>query len=146
MRVKEPGTSRTHANAACRSSGAVDPAETRRRVLRTRNAVAAADPSRIGKPFMDRYVVWESSGSSGEPAIFVQDAQAMAVYDALEALRRPNQRPWQRFLDPGVWRSASSSSAQRAVTSRARCRASSPNCTRTRRPSSQPIRAQIVLS
>lgn len=59
-----------------------------------------ADSSRIGQPFMDRYVVWESSGSSGEPAIFVQDAQAMAVYDALEALRRPKLRPWQRFLDP----------------------------------------------
>ena len=59
-----------------------------------------ADPSRIGEPFMGRYVVWESSGSSGEPAIFVQDASAMAVYDALEALRRPVLRPLQRFFDP----------------------------------------------
>jgi phenylacetate-CoA ligase len=52
-----------------------------------------ADPSRIADPYLGRYVVWGSSGSSGEPAIFVQDAAAMAVYDALEALRRP-VTPW----------------------------------------------------
>ena len=59
-----------------------------------------ADPSRIGESFLGRYVVWESSGSSGEPAVFVQDATAMAVYDSLEALRRPELRPLRRFLDP----------------------------------------------
>ena len=59
-----------------------------------------AEPKRIADPFHDRYVVWESSGSSGEPAIFVQDAAAMAVYDALEALRRPGPRAAQRWLDP----------------------------------------------
>jgi phenylacetate-coenzyme A ligase PaaK-like adenylate-forming protein len=59
-----------------------------------------ADRRRIAQPFNGRYVVWESSGSSGEPGIFVQDAQAMAVYDALEALRRPVLRPLQRLLDP----------------------------------------------
>jgi len=60
----------------------------------------AADRRRIGEPYLGRYVVWESSGTSGQPAIFVQDAQAMAVYDALEALRRPVPRPWQRLVDP----------------------------------------------
>jgi phenylacetate-CoA ligase len=59
-----------------------------------------ADPTRVAEPYLGRYVVWESSGSSGEPGIFVQDAQAMAVYDALEALRRPAQPPLQRWLDP----------------------------------------------
>jgi phenylacetate-CoA ligase len=59
-----------------------------------------ADRSRIADPFLGRYVVWESSGSSGEPGVFVQDASAMAVYDALEALRRPALRPLQRLLDP----------------------------------------------
>ena len=59
-----------------------------------------ADRRRIGQSFDERYVVWESSGSSGEPGIFVQDAQAMAVYDALEALRRPVLRPLQRLVDP----------------------------------------------
>ena len=46
-----------------------------------------ADPARIAQPFLGRYLVWESSGTSGEPAVFVQDAAAMAVYDALELLR-----------------------------------------------------------
>lgn len=59
-----------------------------------------ADRRRIAEPFLGRYTVWESSGSSGEPGIFVQDAKAMAVYDALEALRRPVLRPMQRLLDP----------------------------------------------
>ena len=46
-----------------------------------------ADVSRVGEPWLDRYVVWESSGTSGQPGIFVQDARAMAVYDALESSR-----------------------------------------------------------
>jgi phenylacetate-CoA ligase len=59
-----------------------------------------ADPSRIARAYLGRYVVWESSGSSGEPTVFVQDAAAMAVYDALEASRRPMLRPLHRMLDP----------------------------------------------
>ena len=59
-----------------------------------------ADPARIGTPFLGRYLVWESSGSSHQPGIFVQDAQAMAVYDALEAVRISPARPWRRWLDP----------------------------------------------
>jgi phenylacetate-coenzyme A ligase PaaK-like adenylate-forming protein len=58
-----------------------------------------ADPARIGAPFAGRYTVWESSGSTGEPAVFVQDPMAMAVYDALEALRRPPLQS-QRWMDP----------------------------------------------
>jgi len=42
-----------------------------------------------GQAFLDRYLVWESSGSSGEPALFVQDEHALAVADALEAARGP---------------------------------------------------------
>jgi phenylacetate-CoA ligase len=59
-----------------------------------------ADRANIGRSFLDRYVVWESSGSTGEPAFFVQDAASMAVYDALEALRRPDLTPLRRLLDP----------------------------------------------
>ena len=68
-----------------------------------------ADPARIAQPFMGRYLVWESSGTSGEPAVFVQDAAAMAVYDALELLRpgpawapraRSTPRASTRWLDP----------------------------------------------
>lgn len=57
-----------------------------------------ADSRRIAQPYLGRYMVWQSSGSTGEPGLFVQDSHAMAVYDALEALRRP----WtlRRWLDP----------------------------------------------
>jgi len=69
-------------------------------VERTQLRRFLADPTRIAEPYVGRYVAWESSGSSGEPAMFLQDARALAVYDALEALRRPSAngaRPW---LDP----------------------------------------------
>ena len=59
-----------------------------------------ADPARIGEPYLGKYTVWESSGTSGEPGIFVQDGHAMAVYDALETLRRSAPRPWRQWLDP----------------------------------------------
>lgn len=59
-----------------------------------------ADPSRIGEPYHGKYMVWESSGTSGQPGIFVQDAQAMAVYDALEALRRCTPQSLLRWMDP----------------------------------------------
>lgn len=52
----------------------------------------AADSRRIGEPYLGKYLVWESSGSTHEPGIFVQDARALAVYDALEALRRYTPR------------------------------------------------------
>jgi phenylacetate-CoA ligase len=58
------------------------------------------DPQRIGSAYLGRYVAWESSGTSGEPGLFVQDARTMAVYDALEALRRHTLRPLQRLFDP----------------------------------------------
>lgn len=60
-----------------------------------------ADPARIASAYLGRYVVWESSGSSGEPCIFVQDAEALAVYDAIEALRGPAGR-W-RNPAAGLW-------------------------------------------
>jgi len=59
-----------------------------------------ADPRRIGELFLGQYQVWESSGSTGQPGLFVQDAAAMAVYDALEATRRSSPRPWARLFDP----------------------------------------------
>lgn len=59
-----------------------------------------ADPERIAEPWLGRFVVWESSGTTGEPGIFVQDGQAMAVYDALEALRRSAPRPLAHWMDP----------------------------------------------
>lgn len=59
-----------------------------------------AERARIADAFLGRYVIWESSGSTGEPGIFVQDTAAMAVYDALEALRRPVVPHLPRLFDP----------------------------------------------
>jgi phenylacetate-CoA ligase len=47
----------------------------------------AADPRRVGEPFLGRYAVWTSSGTTGTPGIYVQDARSLAIYDALETLR-----------------------------------------------------------
>lgn len=54
-----------------------------------RGAVDAfcADPARVGEAFLDRYAVWTSSGTTGTPGVFIHDEHALAVYDALEALR-----------------------------------------------------------
>lgn len=51
-----------------------------------------SDPARAGEPWLGRYMVWESSGTSGQPGVFVQDAQTLAVYDALEAVRHRRKR------------------------------------------------------
>lgn len=51
------------------------------------------DRARVGERFMDRYWVWKSSGTSGVPGIFVQDAQSIAVYDALVAAQLQDL-PW----------------------------------------------------
>ena len=42
---------------------------------------------RIGRAYLGRYTVWSSSGTTGEPGIFVHDIAALAVYDALSAVR-----------------------------------------------------------
>lgn len=44
-----------------------------------------SDRRRVGEAFQGRYHVWKSSGTTGTPGIFLQDAHAMAVYDALVA-------------------------------------------------------------
>lgn len=59
-----------------------------------------ADEDKIAALFNDKYTVWESSGTSGLPGIFVQDIEAMTVYDALEALRRSDPDPWRRVFNP----------------------------------------------
>jgi phenylacetate-coenzyme A ligase PaaK-like adenylate-forming protein len=58
------------------------------------------DPLRMGESYLGKYLVWESSGTSHQSGVFVQDAKTMAVFDALEALRRSAPRPLQRWLDP----------------------------------------------
>ena len=55
----------------------------------TRRAVEAflQDRTHIGEQFLGRFVVWKSSGSTGEPGIFVQDNGALSTYDALLAVQ-----------------------------------------------------------
>jgi phenylacetate-coenzyme A ligase PaaK-like adenylate-forming protein len=43
------------------------------------------DRGHIGELYLDRYVVWKSSGSTGTPGVFVEDAGALATFDALMA-------------------------------------------------------------
>jgi len=59
-----------------------------------------ADLRRVGDAYLGRYLVWESSGTSNHPGIFVQNVQTLGVYDALEAVRRSPGRPLQRCVDP----------------------------------------------
>src|SRR6266571_2733383 len=57
-----------------------------------------ADRTHIGERYLDRYVVWKSSGSTGEPGIFVQDESALATYDALIAVQLSG-----RLAGPYAW-------------------------------------------
>jgi phenylacetate-coenzyme A ligase PaaK-like adenylate-forming protein len=64
-----------------------------------------ADRKHIGERYLDRYVIWKSSGSTGTPGIYVQDADALATFDALmavhlEPLRFAAQHAWE-FLAGG---------------------------------------------
>ncbi len=45
------------------------------------------DLARIGEPFLGRYAIFSSSGTTGVPGLIVHDADALAVYDALGATR-----------------------------------------------------------
>ncbi|HEV2219799.1 MAG TPA: phenylacetate--CoA ligase family protein [Casimicrobiaceae bacterium] len=45
------------------------------------------DRARVGERFLGRYVVWKSSGTSGESGIYVQDGLALDIYDALIAVQ-----------------------------------------------------------
>jgi putative adenylate-forming enzyme len=68
-----------------------DPDVTRERVHRF-----LADQHRVGHPLRDRYAVWTSSGTTGEPGIFVHDGRALAVYEALEVIR------FRRLVSPAM--------------------------------------------
>ena len=44
----------------------------------------AAEERRAGHPLLGRYALWTSSGTTGEPGVFVHDGGALAVYEALQ--------------------------------------------------------------
>ena len=51
-----------------------------------------SDRRQVGERFLGRYVVWKSSGTTGEPGIYVQDPLALDVYDALIAVQMGSGR------------------------------------------------------
>lgn len=55
----------------------------------TRHGVEAflCDPKGVADAWLGRYLLWTSSGTSGQPTVFVQDSASMAAYDAIDALR-----------------------------------------------------------
>jgi len=59
-----------------------------------------SNPANIGSLYLGKYVAWESSGSSGITGIFIQDEEAMDVYDALESVRQSKSEFLQHALDP----------------------------------------------
>ncbi|MFN8557183.1 MAG: phenylacetate--CoA ligase family protein [Dehalococcoidia bacterium] len=56
-------------------------------ITRARAADFVHDPSRIGDLFLGRYVVFTTSGTSGTPAILIQDPGAMSVYNTIGYVR-----------------------------------------------------------
>ena len=60
---------------------------TDRRITRAAAATFLADPSCIADAWLGKYLLWTSSGTSGVPGWFVQDAASLAAFDAIDALR-----------------------------------------------------------
>jgi phenylacetate-coenzyme A ligase PaaK-like adenylate-forming protein len=60
---------------------------TDRRVTRAAVEQFLHGSSRLADAFLGQYLVWTSSGTSGAPGIFVQDAASIAAYEALDAWR-----------------------------------------------------------
>ncbi|WP_421888023.1 phenylacetate--CoA ligase family protein [Methylibium sp.] len=74
---------------------------TDRRINRAAAQAFVADPQCIADAWLGDYLLWTSSGTSGEPGVFVQDARSLAAYDAIDALRLRGAGPGQASL--GSW-------------------------------------------
>lgn len=57
-----------------------------------------ADNTQIGQPYFGHYMVFTSSGTTGVPGLFIHDAEALAVYDAIAGLRG-----WPRWITLADW-------------------------------------------
>jgi phenylacetate-CoA ligase len=60
---------------------------TDRRITRAAAAAFIADSTCVADAWLGQYLLWTSSGTSGVPGWFVQDARSLAAYDAIDALR-----------------------------------------------------------
>lgn len=74
---------------------------TDRRITRREAEAFLASGDTLADGWLGRYLVWTSSGTSGVPGWFVQDAAALAAYDAIDALRLRGASPLQPAL--GTW-------------------------------------------
>jgi phenylacetate-CoA ligase len=74
---------------------------TDRRITRTALEAFVARDDNLADGLFGRYLVWTSSGTTGAPCWFVQDARSLAAYDALDALRLRGAATGQPSL--GVW-------------------------------------------
>jgi putative adenylate-forming enzyme len=45
------------------------------------------DVANVGQLYLDQFAIWTSSGTTGEPGIFIQDKSALNVYSALALIR-----------------------------------------------------------
>jgi len=77
-----------------------------RRIAKSSVQQFLSSTDRIGERYLDDYLVWTSSGTSGEPGIFVQDKNALSTYQSLLAVRynqngKANNKyePWQLAID-----------------------------------------------
>ena len=82
---------------------------TDRRVQRADVERFLANPSNVGHPFLQDFTVWTSSGTTGEPGVYLQDEGAMAVYDAL-VMAQADPREWGP-REAGRWARGSGASA-----------------------------------
>lgn len=60
----------------------------------------ARDRAGIGRPFLGRYAVFSSSGTTGVPGLIVHDADALAVYDSLGTTRMGAMAPAWNWNEP----------------------------------------------
>lgn len=74
---------------------------TDRRITHAGASAFLASEHHVADDWLGSYLVWTSSGTSGTPGIFVQDAGSLAAYDAMEAqrLRGVSDSLW----GPGWW-------------------------------------------
>jgi phenylacetate-coenzyme A ligase PaaK-like adenylate-forming protein len=76
-----------------------DDAVTDRSVRRADAQAYARSHDGRGGAYLGRYLAWESSGSRGEPGLFLQDSGSLAVGDAIAALRGPAAAPGPAAVD-----------------------------------------------
>lgn len=76
---------------------------TDRRITRAAAAPFIADTACIADAWLGEYLLWTSSGTSGVPGWFVQDARSLATYDAIDGLRLRGQGSGQADWCAGAW-------------------------------------------